>query len=70
MKELTEVQLEKRVAKQNRRSERQSLQKKLYKLLEGKTLWGKMARPAQLKAGAKMMARNYSAAQLREARAR
>ena len=59
--EMNDEQLERRVAKLNRRSERQELQRLLYRYLESRTPWGKMSRIAQLKAGAKLLAGRISA---------
>jgi hypothetical protein len=59
--ERTEAQLERRIAMQNRRAERHDLQERLFKHFEGRTLWGKLATSATLRAGAKLVARAVSA---------
>jgi hypothetical protein len=54
--DLSDEQLVRRVAKMNRRSERHELAKLLRRHLDGSTRWGKMARPSQIRAGAKLLA--------------
>ena len=57
---LTDEQLAKRVAKQERRDARHQLQPQLERLITESTVWGKyFARPSQIRAAAKRLAEQY-----------
>lgn len=63
--DLSDEQLERRMRKQNRRETRQQLQAFIITVLTSNTIWGKISRPSQIRAAAKLLAARIVAAQRR-----